>query len=289
MATSLTATQMDKIVGLRAVAQAMIYEVAAKAVGAFLPTVAKFQTVWNGTRTEIALAAQMASGTRVTIAAVPLLVVDGQYGPKTAGALGIVTQGGGFTAPPPTRASAVTVWLAQNQGAVGAMYSLPDPPQIVNDPGAGQAQVPASPSASPNGNLPQDVLDAVNGSAATTMVVTTKPGPQASQATYVDITPTQVIAAVSQQSVQPGIVPMTPGAAASGSDITFSPEEANAIVAQHLQPGAITLPPLTVLGTSRTNKAPWIAGLAVLTVLGGAFWFMGSKGGGTRRRRRAMA
>lgn len=284
MYSTLSPAQNDKLIGLAAASQAMIYEVARTGLGTFLQSVAKFQTIWNGSLTELKLAFKEATGKTFPSAYSYTLVVDGQYGPKTGtvllpAATIMSARDFTFTAAPPLKASAMTTWLAQNQDAVAAIYQGAEAPPVpvVSDPGGGQAQIPASPSVSPNGNLPQAVQDAVNGSAATAMVVTTKPGPQAAQATYVDITPTQVADAVAQQAPVPGIVP--------AADMSFAPEEAAPVTVQHLQPGSVSMPAVTVLGTARSNKAPWIAGLTVLTVLGGAFWFMGRKGSGGRRRR----
>ena len=256
----------------------MIYEVAQKAVGTFLPSVAKFQQAWNGSLSIVKLAFKEATGKTFPSTYSYTLVVDGQYGPKTGTVLlpaSTIMSAAEFTfkSAPPLKASLMPQWLAQNQDAVAAIFHPADvPPPIVSDPGAGQSQVPTSPSLAPSGNLPQAVQDAVNGSAATAMVVTTQPGPNAQPASYVDITPTQVVAAVAQQNAVPGVI------GPSAQDMTFAPETVTAMPTLPAKPTSVSLPAVTVLGTARTEKAPWVAMLSVAAVLGGTLFFMGRKG-----------
>jgi hypothetical protein len=253
MATQLTGPESDIVVQRNHLAQVMVAAVARTGSGLMLQEVQDFQRFWNVSlpvTAKQAAAAGLSSSAVVSIAGTKL-VEDGQYGPKTSVALGLIVG-----APlPPTRASGMTTWYAQNRTRVDQLAPINTVP-------IDQITVPAQPQTDPSAGVASTVQSVASGSTVrTTVQVATDP------ASVVDYSQPMAQAPI---VVQPDTSGVVEPAAHSTSKIT---------IVDMTGPGA----DIPIVATPRKGGIPMTALLFGGAALGGILYYFTKKGGSRRR------
>lgn len=247
----LTSSESDTIFQRNHLAQAMVTAVARTGSGLFLAEVHDFQDFWNTSKATtirqmrvVGLSAAQAATLAKT------LVVDGQYGPNTAGVLGTIV---GSPAPP-TRASGMTVWYAQNKARVDSLAPMETVPIT-------QITTPIMPMTDPSAGVATSTQSIASGSTVQTAV-------QAA---------TNPAASYSQPNAQAPIVvqPDNSGVIEPASHTT-----SKVTIVDFTEPGA----DVPILAAPRKGGVPILAMLAGGAALGGLLYFFTRKGGGRRMR-----
>lgn len=247
----LTSSESDTIFQRNHLAQAMVVAVARTGSGLFLQEVHDFQDFWNASKATtirqmrvVGLSASQASSLT------PTLVVDGQYGPKSAGVLGTIV---GKPAPP-TRASGMTVWYAQNKSRVDQLAPMETVPIT-------QITTPIMPMTDPSAGVAASTQSIASGSTVQTTV-------QAATDPNVSYYQPNAQAPVIVQPDNSGVIEP---AAHSTSKVT---------IVDFTEPGA----DIPILATPRKGGVPIMAMLVGGAALGGILYFFTRKGGGRRMR-----
>jgi len=247
------------IVEMRGFAQRMIASVARTGTSASLPEVVDFQAAWNHAGPVVASVLKKLGSSRRWAT----LVVDGRYGPNTASALCTIICGGAIGVPP-TKASGMPVWYAQNKDAVdGLGPPTPEPlTSVLNQP----PPVPVDDTA--------DATAVLNSSGSTIRnTVPVGPPPSASPP------PEPVIIETRSSPISNGIIP--PQTEVIGP--AEGPSSADVIAQQALEidtgydfagdEGS------TIISARPTSRVPWLAaGIGAVGLGGLLFWWTQRKG-----------
>jgi hypothetical protein len=252
MAAQLTGPESDIVAQRNHLAQVMVAAVARTGSGLMLQEVQDFQREWNADRAVTAKQMQIIGLTAKQAASLTLaLVTDGQYGPKTSVALHSIVGDPG----PPTRASGMTTWYAQNRTRVDQLAPMNTVP-------IDQITVPAQPQTDPSAGVASTVQSVASGSTVrTTVQVATDP------ASVVDYSQPMAQAPI---VVQPDTSGVIEPAAHSTSKIT---------IVDMTGPGA----DIPIVATPRKGGIPMTALLFGGAALGGILYYFTKKGGSRRR------
>lgn len=250
----LTSAESDTIYQRNHLAQAMVVAVARTGSGLALPEVRDFQSFWNSTKaTTVRQMLVIGLSSSQAAALTPTLVVDGQYGPKTAGVLGTIVG----SPLPPTRASGMTVWYAQNKDRVDNLAPMNTVP-------ISEITTPVMPTTDPSGGVAATTTSIASGSTVRSTVqdatspAITQPQPNAQGPVVVQPDTSGIIEPASHTTSKITIVDMT------GPDAD-----------------------IPIVATPRKGSVPVLAVLAGGAALGGILYYFTRKGGGRRRARYA--
>jgi hypothetical protein len=247
----LTPAESDTVFQRNHLAQAMVVAVARTGSGLFLQEVKDFQSFWNSTKaTTVRQMRVVGLSASQAAALTPTLVVDGQYGPKTAGVLGTIV---GPPAPP-TRASGMTVWYAQNRSRVDALAPMNTVPIT-------EVITPTMPSTDPSGGVATMTTSVASGSTV--------------RSTVIDAT-SPAVSQLQPNAQDPVVVqPDTSGVVEPASHVT-----SKITIVDMTGPDA----DIPIVATPRKGGVPIMAMLFGGAALGGILYFFTRKGGGRRMR-----
>lgn len=256
MPTELTPAQIGLIQSRNAAAQGMVYAVANTGSGQYLPAVERYQQVWNTAR-QASIAQLRLVAPDASAALIRQLVEDGQYGPGTASTLHLIIG----DPRPPTRASGMPVWFAQNQDRVAQLVPIQvQPVETLIEPVA----------ARPNPMSEQVVDQAANSGAMAQEIIGPDVGPSA----------TPDAPAIVAASTAPGeLIPEVEELQAGPPEVVEFEEER--VVERPTQYSFET--DIPILATSRRGLYPFVALGVGAAALGGVLYYFTRRGGGRRR------
>jgi hypothetical protein len=255
----------DMVVQMRGFAQRMIRALAVTGSSAASPDVLAYQQAWNANGPIISSLLKKLGSSRRWVK----LVEDGKYGPNTSSALCTIICGAAGISVPPSKASAMPVWAAQNKDGIDALTPPSAAPvtSVLNEP----LPIPG------DGSDAADAQAVINSSGSVirnTVPVNTPTG--------TPVGPPQVISTT--MSTVPG------GIAAPVADVLNAPDPSTPI--QHLTDQELapletqtdfTGEDIHVVGTRVASRVPLLAvGLGVVGLGGTIVWWINR---GKRRRR----